>query len=604
MKTRYFAYIFLILNLTFYNAHAQKKDNPKNIPTQQINSETISDKEDSLKLSASQKDSILIEELTLQLQEMRMNEILLRSEFEEASKKTIKDDSIRKAVQRHQIDSLRIRTPGTPIIIEGDTLFKLYTRRGGVTPKARAESAENMITQFGRSITLQRDSIYLFTGDYTTDIMVGEKVIISITEQDGLWQNKSRDQLAQEYLPVISKKIDDLQAEYGLAIRIKRLGLFTLVILVQLALIVFTNKMFRKLRRRIVRFSHEKLKSVKIKEYEFLNTHKQARILLLLSQIAKLLLIAIQLIISIPLLFSIFPETENLAMLLLSYIWDPIKGIILAIAAYFPNIIKIVVIYFCFKYIVRGVRYLTNEIATEKLSISGFFPDWAYPTYYIIRFLLYSFMMIMIWPLLPNSESPIFSGVSVFIGLIISLGSTTVIGNLMAGMIITYMRPFRKGDQIKINDIVGSVIEKSPFVTRIKTLKNEIVTIPNSFVMSSHTINYTMSAEQYGIIIHTDITVDYNVDSKLVHELLLSAAKDTSTILKYPKPFVLNTQFSDFYFCYQINGYTKEDKSIPRVYSELHQHIRDKFGAAGIELLSPHYYSQLDKEHFHQEDKL
>ena len=114
---------------------------------------------------------------------------------------------------------------------------------------------------------------------------------------------------------------------------------------------------------------------------------------------------------------------------------------------------------------------------------------------------------------------------SVFVGLIISLGSSTVIGNIIAGLVITYMRPFKLGDRIQLNETTGNVIEKTPFVTRLRTPKNEVVTIPNSFIMSSHTTNYSVSARQYGLIIHSTVTIGYDVPWRQVHQLLINAAK-------------------------------------------------------------------------------
>ena len=110
---------------------------------------------------------------------------------------------------------------------------------------------------------------------------------------------------------------------------------------------------------------------------------------------------------------------------------------------------------------------------------------------------------------------------SVFVGLIISLGSSTVIGNIIAGLVITYMRPFKLGDRIQLNETTGNVIEKTPFVTRLRTPKNEVVTIPNSFIMSSHTTNYSVSARQYGLIIHSTVTIGYDVPWRQVHQLLI-----------------------------------------------------------------------------------
>lgn len=550
--------------------------------------------EDSLRLARQKQDSIKIEELTLEIQELKLKEILIRNEQENLGKKSAKDDSIKKDIQRKQIDSLRRVIKGVPLIVEGDTLFTLYAKRGGANPKDRAEKAKEMILFLGKKLTMNVDSVYIFESDYVTDIMSDDKVIIEFTDQDGLWQNTSREELAKQYLPVISNKIKQLQNEYGLEVKIKGLLLFLLVIVVQIALIYLTNKLFRKLKLYIVKLAQTKLKLVAIKDYEFLDTHRQRRILTFIANILKYILILIQLMISISILFSIFPETEKITYLLLSYIWIPAKDIFFSIVKYVPNIFKITLIYIVFKYIIRGLKYVANEIATEKLKITSFYPDWAYPTYYIVRFLLYSFMIILIWPLLPSSESPVFQGVSVFIGLIISLGSTTVIGNLMAGLVITYMRPFRIGDQIKLNETTGSVMEKTPFVTRIRTPKNEIVTIPNSFILSSQTVNYSMSARDYGIIVNSILTVGYEVPWKQVQQLLIEAALKTNGVVSDPKPFVLVKELADFYCCYQINAYTHEDQSLPRIYSELHRNIIDRFNEAGVEIMSPHFYSRRD----------
>ena len=158
-----------------------------------------------------------------------------------------------------------------------------------------------------------------------------------------------------------------------------------------------------------------------------------------------------------------------------------------------------------------------NEIGSGRLKITGFYADWAEPTYFILRVLCYSFMIVMIWPLLPSSNSEVFQGVSVFIGIIVSLGSSSIIGNVMAGMVMTYMRPFHVGDFIKYGDTEGFVIEKTMLVTRIRTRKNNVITIPNSNLMTSQTTNYTFSAQNFGIVVHTKVTIGYDVGRRYVN---------------------------------------------------------------------------------------
>ena len=234
------------------------------------------------------------------------------------------------------------------------------------------------------------------------------------------------------------------------------------------------------------------------------------------------------------------------------------------------------------------IRYFANEIAVGRLKINGFYTDWAMPTYTILRILLYSFMLVMIWPLLPSSDSEIFQGVSVFIGVIVSLGSTSVVGNVMAGLVMTYMRPFHIGDFIRFGDTDGEVIEKTMLVTRIRTRKNEIITIPNSNLLGAQTSNFTSSAHRYGVIVHTKVTIGYDEPWKKIEQLLLNAADATDGIKRTPKPFVRITSLDDLYVEYEINGYTERTKSIPVIYSTLHQNILDCFHTAGVEIMSPH----------------
>lgn len=540
------------------------------------------------------QDSLTIEELKLQIQELKLQEIVLRTERERDKKLTYEADSLKRAKQREQIEILRSHTKGVPLIIAGDTLLQLYAKRGGVSPKERINRAERVILSLGKALTMRPDSLHIFESEYATDIMSNEQVILTLTDLDGLWQNTTRQELAEQYLPIINHKIFQIHAEYGLSTKIKGILFSLLIIFGQGILIFITYKLFRRFRYFIYKM-RVKLKPLSIKDYEFLDVHKQVRMLMFFSKIIRLFLIILQLMITIPILFSIFPETESLAYTFFMYFWNPLKDIMGLVIGYTPRLIKIIVIYLCFKYINKGLRYFANEIANGKLKITGFYDDWAYPTYYILRFLLYSFMFVMIWPLLPNSESAIFQGVSVFVGLVISLGSTTVIGNLMAGMVLTYMRSFKIGDEIKLNSgVAGTVIEKTPFVTRIKTPKNNIITIPNAAVMSAETVNYTMSAHKQGVIIHSDISIAYDIDRNYAEELLIGAALKSKGVLAHPRPFVLVTKLDDFYCYYQINAYTKDVKSLARVYSSLHASIMDQFNELGIEILSPHYQANRD----------
>lgn len=538
-------------------------------------------------LGLAYNDSAKIEELRMQLEQMKLNEVLLRMQL--AQNHTA--DSLKKAEQKARIDSLKAITPGVPVVVDKDTLFRIFTARGGHSAADRAESTGEIIEKIGNDRRLRRDSVYLLDNETYIDIMYGDKVIVSVTDMDALWHNTTPLKLAQTYMPIISDKIQLLKAENSFWQLVKRGALFLLVICVQYLLVKLINWLFRRLRKEIVRFKHQKLKPIVVRHYELLDTDRLAHILVVASNFLRYAILLLLFILTVPILFSIFPQTENLAMKILHYILDPVKMVVKGVLEYIPNLFMIAVIWYAVRYIVKGLRYISKEIQDEKLKISGFYSDWAEPTFNIIRFLLYAFMIAMIYPYLPGSESGVFQGISVFVGLIVSLGSSTVISNFISGFVITYMRPFKKGDFIKVNDTIGNVIEKSPFVTRIRTIKNEVVTIPNSHIMSSNTVNYSASARQYGLIIHTMLTMGYDVPWRKVHELMINSALNTKGVLAQPEPFVLETELNDNYMCYQINAYIKNADEMPEIMSDLLQNIQDAFNKAGIELFAPHHFT-------------
>lgn len=507
---------------------------------------------------------------------------------------TMAADSVKLSQQRQRIDSLRQFTKGVPVIAEGDTLFYLFTKRGGYAPQQRAQMTGAAIEEIGKRFNLRPDSVSIDHSDIVSDLMYGNKVLLSLTDQDALWEGVSRDSLAKERRQNVITKLHEMKAEHSVWRMAKRILYFLLVIVGQYLLFRLTNWLFRKLKVRILRLKDTKIKPVSIQGYELLDAQKQANLLVFLAGIGRYILMGIQLVITVPLIFIIFPQTEGLAYRLLGYIWNPIRNIFVDIIDYIPNLFTIVVIWYAVKYLVRMVLYLAREIEAGRLKFNGFYPDWAMPTFHIVRFLLYAFMIAMIYPYLPGSKSGVFQGISVFVGLIVSLGSSTVIGNIIAGLVITYMRPFKMGDRIKLNDTTGDIIEKTPLVTRIRTPKNEVVTVPNSFIMSSHTVNYSTSAREYGLIIHSEVSIGYDVPWRQVNQILIDAALNTPGVVDDPRPFVLETSLSDWYPVYQINAYIKEAHKMAQIYSDLHQTIQDKFNEAGIEIMSPHYMAVRD----------
>ena len=540
--------------------------------------------------SLRQQNDSLVMVLRSQVQELQMQRIMMQEQLEKNGE-AVRNDSLRLARRRARIDSLRSILPGAPLIVEGDTLFILYNRRGGITPESRVEDLREKIIDIGTSLTYFTDSIYIFEGEFTTDIMAGDALLMSVTDNDGMWQNQTRQELAAEYRTIIEAKIQELHAEYGL--KRKLIGvLYVVGSMFVLGLLIWaTNYAYRRWRYRLLRKLLRRTRPLAIKDYEVLNLHRQGILFLTCFNVLRYLIILLLLFIFVPMFFAAFPETKSFTYTIFGYLWNPFVSILKSVLSFLPKFFQIIVIIFCFRYLVKGLHYLMNEIGSGRLKVNGFYADWAQPTYLILRVLCYSFMIVMIWPLLPISYSHVFQGVSVFIGVIISLGSSSIIGNVMAGMVMTYMRPFHVGDFIKYGDMEGFVIEKSVLVTRIRTRKNDVITIPNSNLMTSQTTNYTFSAHNYGVIVHTKVTIGYDMQWQLIRDLLLDAASKTSHLQKKPEPFVRITALDDFYVEYEINAYTRKSEMLSDIYSELHQNILDSFHSNGVEIMSPHIFA-------------
>lgn len=489
-------------------------------------------------------------------------------------------------------DSLIIRPAGYPVIgTLKDTLFSIHTKMGASSPKERALRITNRIKDLFNDAFLVIDSITVISIENTVDIIYGETILMSISDNDAKWQNTTKEELAKNYSEIIKQDLRKGKEDGTLLRVISRVGLLILVILAITLLFWLINKGFKKVNNYIEVNKGRWLKNLSYKDYTILTAEQEYKAIVFLLKPIRWLIYGLILYTALPAIFSIFPFTRSWADTLFGLLWRPLKGILISIWEYLPNLFSIIVIYLVMKYVIKFVKYLFSEIEAEKLKISWFHPDWAKTTYSILRFLLYAFMFILIFPYLPGSDSEIFKGVSVFLGVLVSFGSSTAIANMVSGLVITYMRPFKIGDRIKIGDVFGDVEEKTLLVIRIKTPKNEIITIPNSALLSGNTINYSSETVNDGLILHTTVTIGYDVPWKKMHEILIEAARRTKFLLKTPKPFVLQTSLDDFYVSYQINAYTKEVKRQSAIYSCLHQNIQDVCFEEGVEIMSPHYHA-------------
>lgn len=343
----------------------------------------------------------------------------------------------------------------------------------------------------------------------------------------------------------------------------------------------------RKIRRGINRWKIAKLLHFKYQGSQVISKEQSVEITLKIYNLFATIIYLILIYFYLNFVFYLFPSTQGLATKLFNYAANSVSIVKSGIIGYIPNIIILFIIYIIVKYALYIFRLFFESIETGRVKIKGFDQDWASPTYTLVRILVVAFAIIMMFPYLPKSQSPAFQGVSIFLGVLFSLGGSSTIANLISGIVLTYTRAFKVGDRVNVSGTIGDVYDKSVFVTRIKTQKNRIVTIPNSLLLNDHIINYTTLERENGLILETDVTIGYDEPFEKVEKCLIEAALATEGVESEPKPFVLQKALEDYYVRYELNVYSHDSKAMNQIYSSLHKNIQIYFHREGIEIASP-----------------
>ena len=492
-----------------------------------------------------------------------------------------------------ETDSItQIKPSGFPVIAK-DTLFYLQQGIGPFSAEERVNQINRKIANFLSSDTQVADSLRILKNNMTQDITVEGTIIMSVTEKDAVQLGLNLNRTTIYYYEILQEGLtkETVFDWQGLIINIL---IALLIVGVFLYGLKYYNRFFRAIYIKIHAQEGKLIKSISIKNYQLLKSEILTRIIVYAAKGLRIVILVLVIYLLLPILFSLFPWTQGIADTLFQLILTPLKKLGIGLLDYLPNFLTIVVTVVVTRYFLRMIKFFKVEIEEGRLLVPGFFPDWAKPTYNILKGIILALVLIGIFPLLPMGNTDSFKGVSAFFGLLIALGGASAISNIIAGVVVTYMRSFKIGDRVRIGDVTGDVQEKSLLNTRIKTIKNEIITIPNSNLLTSHTINYTTANDEDGLILHTTVTIGYDVPWRQVHELLIEAGLKTEFVKKMPHPYVYQTSLDDFYVSYQINVRTREVQKMSKIYSDLHQNIQDGFNAAGVEIMSPHYGAHRD----------
>jgi len=481
----------------------------------------------------------------------------------------------------NSLDTINLKPAA--VFLYGDTLFLVNAPLGKTSTEQRAEKISNKLKSISKVYDQTKDTIYLKHGSDFINIMFNDEVVYILTFNDSEKFDTSLLQLANKQMLILKESLETKTTNLTIKEKLTLAGYFLLSLLGLIVFLKLVQWIFKMIIKRLSKFER-KILNKKKNLIKYLIPKHTKNIFVFIANVVKVIIIVLFLIAYLPFMFSFFPLTEGIVDLFYGYISTPIKFLFFGFLDFLPSLFFILVILFFTRYIIRVSKDLVDDIENDKLST----------TQKMFSVLVYAFSIVLIYPHIPGSSSDAFKGVTIFIGALVSFGSTSAIANIVAGIVITYMRPYQIGDRVKIQGAYGDVIERSLLMTRIQTLKNEEVTIPNANIIGGHIMNYSTNSKKIGVILHTSVTLGYDVPWNLAEKLLLEAASNSMLLQKDPKPFVLQTSLDDNYVSYELNVYSKQEKKMPLIYSDIPRNILDVFNEAGVEILSPAYVSARD----------
>ena len=485
------------------------------------------------------------------------------------------------------------RAAVAPVAIDGETL--MYLR--GVTSfpaERRAAATRDRIIALAQDESFEVAGLSLVHGEDRSEILANDEAILRIFDADAELEKIDRSILAEVYLSKISQAIEEYREVRSGPVLLQG-TLYAVGATVVMTLLLWgAMRLFRWL----VRWSEENVQQG-VEELASKSHHliQAGPVWTIIASLLRLVRTVTYLLIAyfyLNTVLGLFPWTRPLAKVLFKLILNPLASLWQGFLGALPSLAFLVVLWFVVRYLLKLIRAFFRGIEHQRITIEGFDPDWAAPTYKLVRLGVIAFALVIAYPYIPGSDSMAFKGVSVFAGVLLSLGSSSFIANSIAGLSMTYRAAFREGDRIKVGDVVGRVEEIKLMVTKVRTPKNEQVIIPNSNILNDNVTNYSHMARKDGIILHTIVGIGYDTPWRQVEALLLMAAERTAGVKTDPPPYVLQQALGDFAVNYELNVFCENEHKMPALYSALHANIQDVFNEHGVQIMSPAYEADPD----------
>lgn len=475
-----------------------------------------------------------------------------------------------------------------PVIVDGHRIF--YVRGLSSYPaEQRAEAISNRITAAASDESVMPDSIFIVQDKERIKIYAGNNFIMNLYDADAGREGIKITVLADLYHQKLKQTIIKYRNERSGPMMIKK-SLYALGALVLMILLIFVFlRLIRWLDNRIQNRYAARIQSVENKSFNLIQSGQLWKAFRVLIRFLRIITIVVLVASFLQYILGLFPWTNSIAAYTLNLFLDPLMTILKGFVTFIPNLAFLIVIYLVTRYLLKLIKLLFNGIQAGEFTLASFKPEWAMPTFRILRIMMIAFAVIIAYPYIPGSESSAFKGVSVFLGVLFSLGSSSFIGNVIAGYSMTYRGAFKNGDRIMVDGNMGLVEEQKLLVTRLRSPKNEEIVIPNSVLLGSTIINYSSKAREDGLILHTTVGIGYETPWRQVEAMLMQAAARTEGLLKDPPPFVLHLSLGDFAVNYELNVYCDDAALMPFLYTRLHRHILDVFNENNVQIMTPAY---------------
>lgn len=474
------------------------------------------------------------------------------------------------------------------VAIDGRTLFRV---RGTMAYPAvrRAQEITGRILAMAADPTVRPDALRVVETETGSTILAGERQVMIVVDADAEFEGVARGVLAGLYRARIAEAIAAYRSDRDTHVLLSH-SLYALgATLALVALLLAVRRAYRWLDEMASRRLAGYIEHLEEDSVHLIKASQLRQALRGSFKALRGLLTLVILYLYLNYVLELFPWTRPASRELFDLVVDPLRVMGTALIRDIPDLVFLAILVVVTRYVLKLARLFFSGIEQGGIRVAGMDSEVAGATYKIVRLLIVVFALVVAYPYIPGSESDAFKGISLFLGLVFSLGSSSVIGNLIAGYTMIYRRAFRIGDRIKVGEVSGDVLERKLLVTRLRTVKNEEVVIPNSEILSSSIVNYSSLAREQGLILHTTVGIGYETPWRQVEAMLRMAAGRTPGLLATPEPFVLQKALGDFSVTYEINVYCDQPQAMPRLYADLHRNILDVFNEYGVQIMTPAY---------------